>query len=200
MLKKRKILLACVCLAVIGGALYTSNYVTKNNEKAVQATKFNQQQAQTKLKLEAEAKAKEEATAKVAAEKTKADTAKAAATAKEKSLVKKEVKKEEYTKSSNQGSRKVVVIDPGHASVTSSVKEAQAPGSSIMKIKEPGGAQGINTRTPEYVVNMAVAVKLESLLQAKGYTVKMTKTQNSQMLGNIARAEVGNKAKRRFSY
>ena len=200
MLKKRKILLACVCLAIIGGALYTSNYVTKNNEKAVQATKFNQQQAQTKLKLEEETKAKEEAmakvaaTAKIVAEKTKADAAKTAATAKEKSQVKTEVKKEEYTKSSNQGSRKVVVIDPGHASVTSSVKEAQAPGSSIMKIKEPGGAQGIDTRTPEYVVNMAVAVKLESLLQAKGYTVKMTKTQNNQMLGNIARAEVGNKA------
>ena len=89
----------------------------------------------------------------------------------------------------------VIVIDPGHASATSMEKEQQAPGSSIMKIKEPGGAQGINTKTPEYVVNMAVAVRLKSLLEEKGYTVIMTKTENKQMLGNIARAKVGNTAK-----
>ena len=103
-------------------------------------------------------------------------------------------KTKENNKSSNSSSKKIIVIDPGHASVTSSVKEQQAPGSTIMKVKEPGGTQGINTRTPEYVVNMAVAVRLRSVLQGKGYTVIMTKTQNSQMLGNIARAEVGNKA------
>ena len=89
----------------------------------------------------------------------------------------------------------VIVIDPGHASSTSLVEEQRAPGSEIMKIKEPGGAQGIITKTPEYVVNMAVAVKLRSLLKGKGYTVIMTKTKNSQMLGNIARAKVGNVAK-----
>ena len=42
---------------------------------------------------------------------------------------------------------------------------------------------------------MAVAVRLKSLLSKKGYTVIMTKTENKQMLGNIARAEVGNIAK-----
>ena len=42
---------------------------------------------------------------------------------------------------------------------------------------------------------MAVAVRLKALLIKKGYTVIMTKTQNSQMLGNIARAQVGNNAK-----
>ena len=63
-----------------------------------------------------------------------------------------------------------------------------------MKVKEPGGAQGIITKTPEYLVNMEVAVRLRTLLQEKGYTVIMTKTDNKQMLGNIARAEVGNNA------
>ena len=96
---------------------------------------------------------------------------------------------------SKKRSDMVIVIDPGHASVTSTEKEQQAPGSNIMKIKEPGGAQGIKTKTPEYLVNMAVAVRLKSLLEKKGYTVIMTKTQNKQMLGNIARAKVGNIAK-----
>lgn len=64
-----------------------------------------------------------------------------------------------------------------------------------MKIKEPGGGHGYFTKTPEYVVNMAVAVKLRSLLLEKGYTVIMTKTKKTQVMGSIARAEVGNKAK-----
>jgi len=145
-----------------------------------EATVLKAKEAAIKAKAAVAVKAKEELVAKA----KKALVVKAST-----------VKAEEHKKSSNGSSQKVVVIDPGHASISSSVKEPQSPGSSIMKVKEPGGAQGINSRTPEYVVNMAVAVKLRSLLQGKGYTVIMTKTQNSQMLGNIARAEVGNKAK-----
>jgi N-acetylmuramoyl-L-alanine amidase len=62
----------------------------------------------------------------------------------------------------------------------------------LYRLLEP--AQGINTKTPEYLVNMEVALRLRSLLQEKGYTVIMTKTENKKMLGNIARAEIGNKA------
>jgi len=108
------------------------------------------------------------------------------------------IKKEKYLVESHKKNLKknfpmILVIDPGHSSVTNLRKEQQAPGSNIMKIKESGGTQGINTKTPEYVVNMEVAVKLKSLLSKKGYTVIMTKTKNNQSLGNIARAEVGNK-------
>ncbi|HEY8892210.1 MAG TPA: N-acetylmuramoyl-L-alanine amidase [Clostridium sp.] len=104
------------------------------------------------------------------------------------------IKKEKYlVESHKKNFPMVVVIDPGHSNVTNLRKEQQAPGSNIMKIKESGGTQGINTKTPEYVVNMEVAVKLKSLLAKKGYTVIMTKTKNNQSLGNIARAEVGNK-------
>lgn len=40
---------------------------------------------------------------------------------------------------------------------------------------------------------MDVASKLKETLQKEGYTVIMTKNKHSESLGNIERAEVGNK-------
>lgn len=89
---------------------------------------------------------------------------------------------------------KVIVIDPGHANHSNLEEEANAPGSTVMKIKDGGGTQGVVTKTPEYLVNMDISLKLRDLLQQKGYTVIMTKTDNSVSLGNIDRAKVGNDA------
>ena len=79
---------------------------------------------------------------------------------------KSQVKSDETKKNSNSNSQKVIVIDPGHSSIVDLATEPEAPGSKTMKIKEPGGGHGI-----------------------------ITKTQSKQVLGSIARAEVGNKAK-----
>lgn len=89
---------------------------------------------------------------------------------------------------------KIIVIDPGHANRSNLEKEPLAPGSSEMKIKDGGGAQGVATGTPEYRVNMNVAVNLKAILENKGYTVVMTKTQDSQSLGNVERANIWNSA------
>jgi N-acetylmuramoyl-L-alanine amidase len=89
--------------------------------------------------------------------------------------------------------KKIIVIDSGHADRSNLEKEPIAPGSSEMKIKDGGGAEGVVTKTPEYSINMSVSKKLQSLLEKDGYTVKMTKTENSQSLGNVERAEIGNK-------
>ncbi|MBW9170179.1 N-acetylmuramoyl-L-alanine amidase [Clostridium estertheticum] len=178
MIKIKKILLAFMCLVIIGGVLYKVNYVKKEHEKSVQAIKTNEQNK----KLNKIANEKLLAKAKKVKEAQEVKAAKA--------LLKINKNKDSLKKQKDLA--KVVVIDPGHASITSSELEKQAPGSTIMKIKEPGGAEGISTKTPEYVVNMAVAVRLEALLIKKGYNVKMTKTENKQMLGNIARAQVGN--------
>ncbi|MDU5722987.1 N-acetylmuramoyl-L-alanine amidase family protein [Clostridium butyricum] len=96
------------------------------------------------------------------------------------------------SQTSDENIKKVIVIDPGHASHSNLEKEEQSPGSGIMKIKDGGGAQGTSTGTPEYVVNMNVATKLKYLLEAKNYTVIMTKTSNDISLGNIERANIGN--------
>lgn len=166
MSKMKKIILIFICLPIIGGVIYGASYVSKVNGKSVQDINISKENL---------IETKKEVSVPVAA--------------------KPKVKVQESNKALKKPSGMVVVIDPGHANHTSFEKEQQAPGSTIMKIKEPGGAQGINTKTPEYVVNMAVAVRLRSLLEGKGYKVIMTKTDNNQMLGNIARAQVGNKAK-----
>ena len=94
-----------------------------------------------------------------------------------------------------ESKNKIIEIDPGHADKPNLTKEKLAPGSTEMKIMDGGGAQGIVTKTPEYDVNMKVADKLKPLLEAKGYIVKMTKTSNSESLGNTERATIGNNDK-----
>jgi N-acetylmuramoyl-L-alanine amidase len=89
---------------------------------------------------------------------------------------------------------KTIVIDPGHAYRSNKEKEALAPGSKEVKIKDGGGAAGVYTRTPEYEINMKVALKLKDLLEQKGFKVLMTKSDNSVSLGNIDRANIGNEA------
>jgi N-acetylmuramoyl-L-alanine amidase len=89
--------------------------------------------------------------------------------------------------------KKIVVIDPGHSAGGNTGQEQESPDSNIMKIKDPGGAQGISTNIPEYVVAMKVSVKLKNLLEQNNIQVILTKTQDSESPGNIERAEVGNK-------
>lgn len=208
--KMKKILVTLMCLSILGAVLYKVTYAMKTSEKSLQAIKINEEIKNTNSNDKIEALAKENQEIKEKEEnKTKPEEKlapqvkteiKVESSKEVKTEVKVQVKEklqvktEEYKKISKKTSETVIVIDPGHASVTSLVKEQQAPGSTIMKVKEPGGAQGINTKTPEYLVNMEVALKLRSLLQEKGYTIIMTKTENKQMLGNIARAEIGNKA------
>lgn len=89
--------------------------------------------------------------------------------------------------------KKVVVLDPGHANRSNLEKEPIFPGASELKIKDGGGAEGVISKTPEYAVNMSITVKLKDLLENEGYTVIMTKTMPQQSLGNVERAEIGNK-------
>lgn len=88
---------------------------------------------------------------------------------------------------------KVIVIDPGHGGKSGSEKEKVSPDSNELKPKNVSGAAGIITKTPEPVVTLQVSQKLKEILEKEGYTVIMTRTSASQTIGNIERAEVGNK-------
>lgn len=89
---------------------------------------------------------------------------------------------------------KTIVIDPGHASKADTGKEPVSPNSSVLKYKQTGGAQGVITNTPEYKINMQVALKLKAYLEEEGFNVVMTKTDNSKTMTNIERAKLGNEA------
>lgn len=88
--------------------------------------------------------------------------------------------------------KKIVVLDPGHGNKSNLEKEPIYPGAKELKIKDGGGAEGINSKTPEYVIAMKITDKLKELLEDSGYNVIMTKTTPDQNPGNVERAEVGN--------
>ena len=84
----------------------------------------------------------------------------------------------------------LVCIDPGHARRADLSVEPIGPGSSVLKIKDGGGAAG------ESVVNLQISKKLRRLLRGRGLRVAMTRTTTELTLaegGNIARARFCNR-------
>lgn len=88
----------------------------------------------------------------------------------------------------------VVVIDPGHQGQGNSSPEPVGPGSSSTKPKVSGGARGVATGQKESALNLAVALKLEAALRAKGVRVVMTRRAEDVDISNIERAQVANRA------
>lgn len=85
----------------------------------------------------------------------------------------------------------IVGIDPGHQGyhVDMSDTEPLGPGSSEMKAKATSGTEGSYTGLPEYQLNLDVSLKLRTILESRGYTVVMTRTDNDTAISNKERAE-----------
>lgn len=83
-------------------------------------------------------------------------------------------------------------IDPGHQTHANTEREAIAPDSKETKAKVASGTTGVNTRTPEYAVNLQVSLILRDILTAMGAEVKMTREENDVDISNIERAVMMN--------
>jgi N-acetylmuramoyl-L-alanine amidase len=86
----------------------------------------------------------------------------------------------------------LVCLDPGHGTPPAIGRQAEpiGPGSSVLKIKDGGGAPG------EAAVALAIAKKTRTLLIHRGYRVAMTRTGPVFRYGNggnIARAQFCNR-------
>ena len=89
----------------------------------------------------------------------------------------------------------VVVIDPGHDLRSNPATEPIGPGSATRKIKDGGGTRGVVSGLPEAELNLRVARRLRTLLEAAGVHVVMTRTKTAgTSIGNIARARIANEA------
>ena len=86
----------------------------------------------------------------------------------------------------------LICIDPGHGTppAVGAQHEPIGPGSSVLKVKDGGGAPG------EAAVVLAIARRTGALLLARGYRVVMTRTGPTFRYGNggnVARAEFCNR-------
>jgi N-acetylmuramoyl-L-alanine amidase len=89
----------------------------------------------------------------------------------------------------------VIVLDPGHDLRANPETEPIGPGSAMRKIKDGGGTHGAVSGLSEAELNLRVALRLRTLLQRAGVRVVMTRTTTSQTsMGNIARAQIANRA------
>jgi N-acetylmuramoyl-L-alanine amidase len=91
-----------------------------------------------------------------------------------------------------KGTKETIVIDAGHQNTAMNGKEPLGPGSDEMKTMLSNGTQGVVTGTPEYKLNLAVALKLRNELIARGYTVVMIRETNNVSLSNAQRAQIAN--------
>ena len=92
---------------------------------------------------------------------------------------------------SSSGQGHIIGIDPGHQSenVDMSALEPNGPGSSEMKAKCSTGTQGSYTGVPEYELNLEISLLLKDALEAKGYQVVLTRTDNDTAISNMERAQ-----------
>ena len=100
-----------------------------------------------------------------------------------------------YTSKKTNFSNIVICLDPGHQKKGDLGTEPISPGSKIKKTKVTYGTTGVYTRTPEYIFNLKLSLKIEKLLEKDGFKVVMTRTTNNVDLSNIDRAKIANKAK-----
>ncbi len=84
---------------------------------------------------------------------------------------------------------RVVVLDPGHQTKADPELEPIAPGSEKLKPRTSSGTRGVATKRYEYEINLEIALKLKSRLEAQGCIVYMTRTENDVRISNIERAQ-----------
>lgn len=110
----------------------------------------------------------------------------------EKGVQKEEQKNTPVQEPHGDANGRKVAIDPGHQGswVDMSAQEPNGPGSSEMKARCSTGTQGTYSGISEYNLNLDVSMKLQKVLENRGYSVIMTRTDNDSAISNAERAQL----------
>ena len=88
-----------------------------------------------------------------------------------------------------EGNGRKIAIDAGHQAHGNSEQEPIGPGASQTKAKVASGTTGRTTGVTEYQLNLDVSLKLQQILEDRGYQTVLTRTDNDTAISNKERAE-----------
>ena len=96
--------------------------------------------------------------------------------------------------SSSSSGGKLIVLDPGHSNVVTGNTEPLGPGSGEMKAADSAGTHGTTSGLTEIQLNFQIATKLKAELEARGYTVLLTRYDNDTAISCSERAKIATDA------
>lgn len=85
-----------------------------------------------------------------------------------------------------------ICIDPGHQARLDDRHEPVAPGSTEVKARVAGGAQGVKTYRRESAVNLEIALLMRDALEAMGAQVLLVREAEDVRISNVQRAQMAN--------